>query len=191
MVDDIGGARASGGTDAAGTSRPGTASRTGDTAAPVGTTRRTVLRGALLAGVATPLLAACGSDDVAASPAETSTEKPSTSPEPPTGGGNGAESDDGGASNAVAKTSDIPEGGGVILEDDGVVITQPVAGTFNGFSNICTHQGCPLFDVTETINCNCHGSKFSIDDGSVVSGPAEAPLPTKGLIVSGTEITLG
>lgn len=189
MVDDIGGAEASG-ARATGTGHPGAASHTGDTVTSGGTTRRTVLRGALLAGVVTPLLAACA-DDVGTSNEDTSTEEKSTSAEPPTGGGNGTETEGGGASNAVAKTSDIPEGSGVILDDDGVVITQPVAGTFNGFSNICTHQGCPLFDVTETINCNCHGSKFSIEDGSVVQGPAEKPLPTQGLVVSGNEITLG
>jgi Rieske Fe-S protein len=197
MVDDISDAEASG-VRATGTGHPGAASRIGETVTSGGATRRTILRGALLAGVATPLLAACA-DDVGISDEDTSTEEKSTSAEPPTGGGNGAESEGGNdtepegdsAGAAVAKTSDVPEGGGVILEDDGVVITQPVAGTFNGFSNICTHQGCPLFDVTETINCNCHGSKFSIDDGSVVSGPAEKPLPTQGLVVSGNEITLG
>ncbi|HYO32379.1 MAG TPA: Rieske (2Fe-2S) protein [Nocardioidaceae bacterium] len=196
MVDDIGGAEASG-VRPTGTGRLSAASRIGETVTSGGTTRRTILRGALLAGVATPLLAACA-DDVGISDEDTSTEEKSTSAEPPTGGGNGAESEGGDdtesqsrASNAVAKTTDVPEGSGVILEDDGVVITQPVAGTFNGFSNICTHQGCPLFDVTETINCNCHGSKFSIEDGSVVQGPAEKPLPTQGLVVSGNEITLG
>jgi Rieske Fe-S protein len=197
MVDDIGGAEASG-VRATGAGHPAAASRTGETVTPGGTTRRTILRGALLAGVATPLLAACA-DDVGTSKEDTSTEEKSTSAEPPTGGGNGEESEGGngeeseddGASNAVAKTSDIPEGSGVIFEDASVVITQPVAGTFNGFSNICTHQGCPLFDVTETINCNCHGSQFSIEDGSVVSGPAEKPLPTQGLVVSGNDITLG
>lgn len=196
MVDDIGGAEASG-VRPIGTGRPSASSRNGETVTSGGTTRRTILRGALLAGVATPLLAACA-DDVGISDEDTSTEEKSTSAEPPTGGGNGAESEGGDdtesqsrASNAVAKTTDVPEGSGVILEDDGVVITQPVAGTFNGFSNICTHQGCPLFDVTDTINCNCHGSKFSIEDGSVVQGPAEKPLPTQGLVVSGNEITLG
>ena len=33
-------------------------------------------------------------------------------------------------------------------------------------------QGCPVDNVSDgTINCTCHGSQFSIEDGSVVGGP--------------------
>ncbi|MFI7068358.1 transglycosylase domain-containing protein [Kribbella sp. NPDC050124] len=34
-----------------------------------------------------------------------------------------------------------------------------------------------------TINCNCHGSRFNISDGSVVNGPATQPLPAKPIAV--------
>ena len=85
----------------------------------------------------------------------------------------------------------MPEGGGLILDDDGIVVTQPEAGTFKGFSNICTHQGCPVDNVTDgTINCTCHGSMFSIEDGSVVGGPAPKPLPPKNVTVKGKNIAL-
>lgn len=78
------------------------------------------------------------------------------------------------------------------MADDGVVITQPSAGMFNGFSSTCTHQGCPVDNVSGgTINCICHGSQFSIKDGSVVTGPATTPLPDKPLIVTGSKIFLG
>ena len=44
---------------------------------------------------------------------------------------------------------------------------------------MCTHRGCLVATVADgTINCTCHGSKFSIDDGSVVNGPATSPLGT-------------
>ncbi len=92
----------------------------------------------------------------------------------------------------LAKTSEIPEGGGLVLADQGVVITQPKPGMFNAFSSSCTHAGCPVDNVSDgTINCNCHGSKFSIEDGSPVSGPAQTPLPEKPLIVAGSKISLG
>jgi nitrite reductase/ring-hydroxylating ferredoxin subunit len=132
--------------------------------------RRTLLRGAAFAGVGLPILAACGSGG---------------------GSSNGATSAPVTPGAVLTTTADVPEGGGVILDKDGLVVTQPQAGTFKGFSNICTHQGCPVDNVSDgTINCTCHGSQFSIADGSVVSGPAPEPLPAKNVTVKGKDITL-
>jgi Rieske Fe-S protein len=44
--------------------------------------------------------------------------------------------------------------------------------------------------VTDTINCDCHGGKFSIEDGSVVGGPALAPLRSETVTVQGTDLVL-
>lgn len=146
-------------------------------------TRRTVLRGALVAGVAVPFLAACGGDDPATS---------STSSEGTSSSGGEPSSPGGGAPAIIASVEDVPEGSGLILDDPQVVITQPVAGEFKAFSSICTHQGCPLDNVTDgTINCTCHGSQFSIEDGSVVGGPAPSPLPEETITVKGSDISLG
>ncbi len=41
-----------------------------------------------------------------------------------------------------------------------------------------------------TIDCPCHGSEFSVKNGSVVSGPAPSPLPGKSITVAGGKITL-
>lgn len=91
--------------------------------------------------------------------------------------------------NALAKTSDVPVGSGVIVDD--IVLTQPSAGVFKGLSAICTHAGCTVSEVQDgTINCPCHGSKFNLD-GSVAQGPASRPLDTKGISVQGGSITLG
>jgi Rieske Fe-S protein len=80
-------------------------------------------------------------------------------------------------------------GGGTILGDQKIVITEPVSGTFKAFSAVCTHQGCTVGSVSGgTINCPCHGSKFSITDGSVVGGPAPSPLPAVSIAVQGTSI---
>ena len=90
----------------------------------------------------------------------------------------------------LAATADVPVGGGVILADAQLVITQPKAGTFKAFSAICTHQGCAVSTVENgTINCPCHGSEFAITDGSVVAGPAPKPLPAQAIKVSGGSIT--
>ena len=55
-------------------------------------------------------------------------------------------------------------------------MTQPTEGDFKAFSAVCTHQGCVVAKIEgEDIECTCHGSKFSIEDGSVVTGPATKP----------------
>ncbi|HEY3880235.1 MAG TPA: Rieske (2Fe-2S) protein [Trebonia sp.] len=94
--------------------------------------------------------------------------------------------------NALATTAQVPEGGGKIITGKNIVITQPEAGSFKAFSAICTHQGCIVGTVAGgTIDCPCHGSKFSIKDGSVVNGPATSPLPRIAITVEGTSIVKG
>ena len=89
----------------------------------------------------------------------------------------------------LARTADIPVGGGKILTDKKIVITEPQSGTFKAFTAVCTHQGCIVGTVSGgTINCPCHGSKFSITNGSVVNGPATSPLAPVGIKVQGTSI---
>ncbi len=99
----------------------------------------------------------------------------------------GCGSDDTGLS---VPTADVPEGGGTILKDAKIVVTQPSAGQFKAFSAVCTHQQCVVSDVTDTINCACHNSAFSITDGSVVNGPATSPLPAKTVAVSGDQLSI-
>ncbi|MEU5254582.1 Rieske (2Fe-2S) protein [Streptomyces longwoodensis] len=89
----------------------------------------------------------------------------------------------------LAKTSDIPVGGGKVFADRKVVVTQPAQGEFKAFSAICTHQGCTVATVAGgTINCPCHGSQFRITDGSVARGPASTPLPAERITVQGDSI---
>ncbi|MER7184964.1 Rieske (2Fe-2S) protein [Streptomyces hyaluromycini] len=96
------------------------------------------------------------------------------------------------AGQALAQTSEIPEGGGTIFKDQKIVVTQPTKGEFKAFSAICTHQGCTVNQVVDgTIDCPCHGSKFHIADGSVAHGPATRPLPAESITVTGNSITLG
>jgi Rieske Fe-S protein len=96
------------------------------------------------------------------------------------------------APNAVAATSQIPDGGGKIIDGERIVITQPQSRSFKAFSAICTHEGCFVNSVSNgTINCPCHGSEFSIQDGSVVRGPATRPLAPIAIRVEGTSIFRG
>ncbi|MFC4950233.1 Rieske (2Fe-2S) protein [Pseudonocardia sp. GCM10023141] len=85
----------------------------------------------------------------------------------------------------------VPVGGGVILPAAGVVITQPVEGTFVAFGSTCPHQGCTVRAIAAgTINCFCHGSRFRIADGAVVGGPAKEPLPHRAIKIEGGQIGL-
>jgi Rieske Fe-S protein len=96
------------------------------------------------------------------------------------------------AAGALAATSQVPDGGGKIIDGKHIVITQPESGSFRAFSAICTHQGCIVSSVSKgTINCPCHGSKFSIKDGSVINGPAPSPLASIAIKVEGTSIFQG
>jgi Rieske Fe-S protein len=158
---------------------------------PHGPTRRTVLRAAglaALAGGGAAALAACSSDAGTAAPAASSAAAPSaaaSSSAPAASASGSASAASGPASVAVA---DVPVGGGVILKDANYVITQPTKGEFKAFSKICTHMGCPVAEVVKTINCKCHGSKYSIEDGSVVNPPAEKGLAESPTKVSGSKV---
>lgn len=144
-----------------------------------GNTRRGLLLGAGLLGVA-GVVAACGGDD----------DGGDETAQPPAGG-NDSSAPAGGGAAVLAKTSDIPVGGGKIFKDKKVVVTQPTQGTFKAFSTTCSHQGCPVDSISGgTINCPCHGSKYKISDASVVGGPAPSPLKTKEIKVEGENITL-
>jgi Rieske Fe-S protein len=142
-------------------------------------TARTVARRTVVAAVSgaglTVALTACGSSD-------DSKQKVSDKP------AGGETSKDGGGTE-LAKTTDIPEGGGKVIGD--VVVTQPKAGEFKAYSSKCTHQGCAVKDIADgIIKCPCHGSQFNAADGSVKMGPATSPLPPTAITVVGDSIKL-
>ncbi|MGW1809369.1 Rieske (2Fe-2S) protein [Streptomyces sp. NPDC002078] len=152
-----------------------------------GPARRTVVAAAGAAGLAAALTA-CGSGDNSSSDTVNTGSGSSG-----TTGSTGASQNSGGSAGgaALAKTSGIPQGGGKVFKDQGVVVTQPAAGTFKAFSSKCTHQGCAVGSVANgVIVCPCHNSHFSAEDGSVKQGPATQPLPAAKITVSGDEIKL-
>lgn len=142
--------------------------------------RRTILQagGLVVVGGA---VAACGSGGAA----EASSGAPASSAPASSAAASSA------AAGSVANVSDIPVGGGVILAEPAVVITQPQAGEVKAFTAICTHQGCLVSEVVDNeIICPCHQSKFSAVDGSVIAGPATAPLSAAGVAVEGGSVVL-
>ncbi|MFJ7268571.1 Rieske (2Fe-2S) protein [Streptomyces sp. NPDC099050] len=90
-----------------------------------------------------------------------------------------------GDAKALVKSSEVPVGGGTVLKDEKLVVTQPTAGSFRCFTAVCTHSGCLVNKVEAgTIDCPCHGSKFKVADGAVAKGPATKPLEEKKITVS-------
>jgi Rieske Fe-S protein len=89
------------------------------------------------------------------------------------------------------KVADVPVGGGVIMQTANFVVTQPTAGIFRAFSNVCTHQGCPVSAIQNgQIICTCHDSRFSIKDGSAISGPARRALAAAKVTQSGDSLVI-
>jgi nitrite reductase/ring-hydroxylating ferredoxin subunit len=150
-------------------------------------TRRRLVTGAAVGGLSLPLLAACGGGS-AGTPGAGSAAAP----------GGGSTKSGGSGATVLVPTADVPVGEGVILHDQNVVVTQPSKGTFEGFTATCTHAGCPLANVASgTINCTCHGSQFSVTDGSNVTGPsgtAAGSVPALGRVavkVRGANVVQG
>ncbi|GAA5067943.1 nitrite reductase/ring-hydroxylating ferredoxin subunit [Thermocatellispora tengchongensis] len=91
----------------------------------------------------------------------------------------------------VARTGEIPVGGGKVVGDRAVVITQPSAGVFKAFTAKCPHQGCPVDRFRAgVVVCPCHGSEFALDSGACLKGPAEGPLVEFPVRVQGDGIIL-
>ncbi len=75
----------------------------------------------------------------------------------------------------------VKRGTGKIVEHHGAKAAayRDTDGAITVRSAICTHMGCVVAwnDGERTWDCPCHGSRFT-PEGAVISGPAEAPLPT-------------
>ncbi len=126
------------------------------------TSRRVVFQGLGALGVAAAL-AGCGGAGTPAKPAEAGT--------------------------ALATTSEVPVGGGVVLTDKRIVLTQPVEGEFKAFTAVCTHAQNTVTGVSDSvIECNFHGSRFDAATGEVLEGPASSPLAEISITVEGDQI---
>ena len=144
------------------------------------TDRRTVLRGVAVIGAGAALTACGGGDsETAGSPDSGSTGGDATSEAPASG-------------TSLGKASEVPVGSGKIYADNQIVVTQPTEDEFKAFSAVCTHQGCIVSSVVKAeIKCGCHGSRYSIKDGSVVGGPAPKALAAAKVTDEGGTLKLG
>lgn len=159
---------------------------------PTSADRRTVLRatalGVAVAGVGVTA-AACSSSNTAAqgSAAQTATAAGGSTT---AASGSGSSTAAAGGSGTAVAASKVPVDGGFIDSSAKVVVTQPSAGEYKAFTAVCTHAGCTVSTVANNvIQCPCHGSQYSAKDGSVIQGPATAPLTSVSVKVSGSTIT--
>ncbi len=105
------------------------------------------------------------------------------------GGDDGGEAEDVAPGTELTTTDQVPVGGGIVLVDDKVVVTQPSEGDFMAFTAVCTHQHLLVAEVANgVIHCNNHGSEFDFASGEVSQGPAAEPLATIAIKVDGDKI---
>lgn len=81
----------------------------------------------------------------------------------------------------VAAAGDLDEGKpvGVVAGDTPVMLLRHAHG-LHALHDRCSHRGCPLSEGEidgEVVQCFCHGSRFSLSDGSVERGPATVAQP--------------
>ena len=97
----------------------------------------------------------------------------------------------------VVDTSQVKElavvGGAVQLGSelmgDPLFLIRTGVAEYRALSSVCTHLGCQVRKTRFGFRCPCHGSGFDTK-GQVVTGPANEPLASYVLEVSGTVVTI-
>ena len=95
---------------------------------------------------------------------------------------------------AVAKTSEIPESGKLLVEvDEQLVVLFRIDDQYYCLDDVCTHDGGPLsegaVDAADcTIACPRHGAKFDVRDGRALTMPATKATVAHDVKVEGDQI---
>ncbi|WP_329397858.1 Rieske (2Fe-2S) protein [Streptomyces melanogenes] len=132
--------------------------------------RRTVLKGAALAGAAGLGVAACSTDSKLGHAGTPTPTEPV----------------------ALGAPEEIPVGGAKLYREQRVMVSCPAKGEYKAFSAQCTHAGCVLDKIEDGHgNCPCHGSRFNVMTGKPVQGPATVPLPSVPVKVKDGKLVAG
>jgi nitrite reductase/ring-hydroxylating ferredoxin subunit len=94
----------------------------------------------------------------------------------------------------IATLDKIPVGSSLVFhypnEDEPCLLMRPEESTLLAYSQKCTHLSCAVIPELEKkrIVCPCHHGYFALDDGRVLAGPPQRPLPRITLQVKGNAI---
>src|SRR5438067_3966764 len=92
----------------------------------------------------------------------------------------------------VAKTTDLPDSGKMLLEvEDRIVALLRVGGEFYCIDEVGTHDGGPLSEgrlEDHTIACPRHGAKFDIRTGKALTMPATVDTAAHEVKIEGEDV---
>lgn len=83
----------------------------------------------------------------------------------------------------IAYRDEVPVGGIKLFSfptaKDPCILVRDAADSFVAYSQVCPHLSCVVYYSKEhnRLECPCHKGVFSINDGSVIQGPPQRPLP--------------
>jgi cytochrome b6-f complex iron-sulfur subunit len=110
------------------------------------------------------------------------------------GGTDSAGGDQGGGSGGTTALADIPDGGGLIVDNPsgGKALLVRKGQDVTAYDAACTHMGTVVGTPKKGVStCPNHGSKFDVaSGGKVVNGPATKPLKKIDVQVQGDQVTL-
>lgn len=94
----------------------------------------------------------------------------------------------------VAKASEMSDGDIRQVKAAGRTLALfGVAAAVYAIDDTCPHRGCPLSDGDldgTTITCSCHGSQFDVRTGTLLRGPATAPVQSYPVAIEGGDVRI-
>jgi len=94
----------------------------------------------------------------------------------------------------IATVNDVPIASAKLFSyptaHDPCLLIRLAENQFVAYSQKCTHLSCPVIYQAQKNEffCPCHAGRFAVDDGRVLGGPPQRPLPRILLNVKGHEV---
>ncbi len=131
---------------------------------------------------------ATASSTTTAGPSTSSAATPSSadvSSDPP---GEATPAEQAPAGTPVASVADVQAAGSIVVgENQDAYLLTYTDGTVVAHTAVCTHQQCT---VGASGLCPCHQSRFDVQTGAVINGPALRPLAARTVTVNGGQVYL-